>query len=78
MVNRSPTSNFQFRHILNMAPTPGKNLKGKQPKKTLTSKVPHGSATPIRKQRKVKCSKCTNTHLPPTGAGCLMPATPLA
>ena len=54
-----------------MAPTPGKNLKGKQPKITFTSKVPHGSATPIRRQKKLKCSKCTNTHLPPTGAGCL-------
>ena len=76
MVNRSPSSNFQFRHchIRNMAPTPtgGKNPKGKP----IKSKVPPGSATPIvRTKRKVNCSKCKKPHFPPTGRACQKPVT---
>ena len=71
MVNRSPSSNFAFRHIRNMAPTPtgskNKNAKGKQMK----SKVPDGSAKPVvRAKRLVNCSKCKSPHFPPTGRAC--------
>ena len=69
MVNRSPSSNFAFRHIRNMAPTPAgsKNTKGKN----FRSKVPAGSADPVVKaKRKVNCSKCKSPHFPPTGRAC--------
>ena len=71
MVNRSPTSNFQFRHchIRNMAPSPpgGKNSKGKQ----LKNKATPGSANPaVRAKRMVNCSKCKTPHFPPTGRAC--------
>ena len=69
MVNRSPSSNFAFRHIRNMAPTPAgsKNTKGKN----IRSKVPAGSADPVvRAKRKVNCSKCKSPHFPPTGRAC--------
>ena len=72
MVNRSPSSNFAFRHILNMAPqqTGSKNTKGKQIKR-LASKFPPGSAQPVvRQKRKVLCSKCKEPHFPPTGRAC--------
>ena len=38
--------------------------------KKLKSKVPPNSAPPLRQKRKVKCSKCTKTHAPPTGSAC--------
>ena len=72
MVHRSPSSNFTFRHILNMAPqqTGSKNVKGKQIKR-LAGKFPSGSAPPVvRQKRKVICSKCKDTHFPPTGRAC--------
>ena len=73
MVNRSPTSNFQFRHcnIRNMAPQQtGSNKKGKQIKR-LAGKFPPGSAHPVvRQKRMVTCSKCKEPHFPPTGRAC--------
>ena len=76
MVNRSPTSNYQFRrcHTRIMAPTPTtvKAAKGKK----LRSKIPPGSAPPVRSKRQLKCTKCRKTHLPPTGAGCKANADP--
>ena len=76
MVNRSPTSNYQFRrcHTRIMAPTPTtvKASKGKK----LRSKVPANSAPPVRSKRQLKCTKCLKTHLPPTGAGCKANANP--
>ena len=72
MVNRSPSSNFVFRNIRNMAPTQtgNKNAKGK-----LTSKVPAGSAIPVVKKKKVHCSKCKGPHFLPTGRACQKLAT---
>ena len=55
-----------------MAPTPtgSKNKNGKQIKR-LAGKFPSGSAPPVvRQKRKVICSKCKDTHFPPTGRAC--------
>ena len=73
MVNRSPSSNFAFRHIRNMAPQQtGSNKKGKQ----IKGKFPPGSAPPVaRQKRKVLCTKCKEPHFPPTGRACQKPVT---
>ena len=72
MVNRSPSSNFAFRYIRNMAPQPtGSGKKGKGLRNKVTSKFPPGSAPPVTKQkRKVSCTKCKESHFPPTGRAC--------
>ena len=73
MVNRSPTSNFQFRHchIRNMAPqnTGSSSKKGKQIKR-LAGKFPPGSAPCSETKEEGALLKMQRPHFPPTGRAC--------
>ena len=81
MVNRSPTSNFQLRSCrvkninnnfskANMAPIkPGRVTRSDKGRADSTRNPAPGSKS-AQKKKKVRCSKCTDLHFPPTGRNC--------